>query len=344
MGNTDIVADAGASQFGADIGMTLASITYCADIAGAISTFASGWTLAWLPDKDINGNYAFIARSDDGGLYAVAIRGSLLNFSWAAFDNWFEQDFNVFEQVDWQYPADPANQPKISKGSSDGLDDLTSLVQTDSNGQTTTLFEFLLANAVGPGKSIAVVGHSLGGSLATVLAPWLHYQIGQAGQTPPPFSVYTFAAPPAGNEAFVSAYDALFANSWRYFNVLDIVPMASVPLSIIGMGLLYLPEPQAGQISVTYEGHTVTLSEAFDAIAVLIGSSEIANDFSFYSQTNLARGSVPLNPDASFCKPDQTEPLVEQWFWKAGCEHVHNTYLQLLGAPQVTCTQVSFTP
>jgi len=327
-----------------EVAMTLASITYCADIPGALQVSLPDWTPVWMPDAAVNGNYAFIAQNEATAQYAVAIRGSLLNFSWAAFDNWFEQDFNVFEQADWPYPVGPQGKQKISKGSADGLDDLTNLVQTNEAGQTTML-DFLLARASGTDKSIAVVGHSLGGNLSTVCAPWLLYQF-QQQQNPaaPSFQVFTFAAPPAGNTHFAEAYDAAFPDSWRYFNTLDIVPMASVPLSIMGMGLLYEPEPLAGQISVTYDGVTVTLAEAFDAIAAAVGASEIANDFSFYSQTNLDRGSVPLNPDESYCRTNPSDPLVVQWFEKAGCEHGHNTYLQLLGAPPVDCQQVSLTP
>ncbi|HZI20509.1 MAG TPA: hypothetical protein VEY09_18160 [Pyrinomonadaceae bacterium] len=330
-------------QMTPDVAMTLASITYCADIRGALKTYLPDWSAVWSPDAAVRGNYAFIARNEVTGRYAVAIRGSLLNFSWGAFYNWFEQDFNIFEQVDWQYPVGPQSGQKISQGSSDGLDDLTELQQTDEAGATTML-DYLLKYAPGAKQSVAVVGHSLGGNLATVFAPWLLYAFRQHSIPPPSLNVYTFAAPPAGNTQFVGAYDAAFPDSRRYFNTLDIVPMASVPASIMGMGVLYYPEPQASEISVTYDGMTVTLAEAFDAIALLVGASEIENDNSSYSQTNVEGGSVPLNPDDSYCQTDPSDPLVVQWFEKAGCEHGHDTYLRLLGAPPVDCEQVPFTP
>lgn len=340
-------SESGGGAMGPGVAMTLASITYCADIKSALHKYLPGWSLVWLPDAAVNGNYAFVVRNDATKQYAVAIRGSLLDFSWDAFDNWFEQDFNVFEQVDWLYPATD-QQPKISKGSSDGLNDLSNLVMT-FNGQETRLLAYLLATAVTQGDSIMVVGHSLGGNLATVFAPWLLYQIGQAGLRPPAdFNVYTFAAPSAGNDAFAQAYDASFPASRRYYNVLDIVPLASVPFSIIDAGLLYMPAPQASDITVTYDGKTASLAEAFALLAAAIGLSEIyPNDFSFYSQTNVGSGSVPLYPDDTYCQPDTKPPLpplVVQWFEKAGCEHGHNTYLSLLGAEKIDCELVAPAP
>lgn len=338
--------EGGCGAPGPGVAMTLASITYCKNIKSALNKYLPGWSLVWLPDAAVNGNYAYVAQNNLTKQYAVAIRGSLLNFSWDAFDNWFEQDFNVFEQVNWLYPSTD-QYPKISRGASDGLNDLSNLVMT-FNGQKTRLLAYLLATAVRQKNSIAVVGHSLGGNLATVFAPWLLYQIGQAGLKPPAdFNVYTFAAPSAGNDAFAQAYDASFPNSRRYFNVLDIVPLASVPFSIIDAGLLYMPAPQAGDITVTYKGRTVSLAEAFAMLAAAIGLSEIANDFSFYSQTNVESGSVPLYPDDTYCQPDTkppVPPLIEQWFEKVGCEHGHNTYLSLLGANKIECELVALTP
>src|SRR5262245_18103384 len=76
--------------------MQLASITYCTltnKVSGTFYHYFSTWHLVWTPTQIINGNYAFIAYT--GAQYVIAIRGSILNFSWGAFDNWFEQDFNL---------------------------------------------------------------------------------------------------------------------------------------------------------------------------------------------------------------------------------------------------------
>jgi triacylglycerol lipase len=327
------VLDGGGGSPGAALMMMLASISYCEDIPGTLNKYLPDWQAVWQPDAAIKGNYAYIARHRRTGVCVVAIRGSIISFTWGSFYNWFEQDFDVFTQVKWMYPSSPQN-PQISQGSSYGLNDLTNLVQTTPGGRTTML-EYLLAN-VGRNQLLAVTGHSLGGNLATVFAPWLFYQYQeQQPQSVPVFAVYTFAAPTAGNTAFAEAYDAAFPNSWRYHNVLDIIPMASA--SIREMADLYKPSPQAREIYAKYDGIKLTLAEVIHILADLVPSD--------YSQTNLKRGSVPLTPDPSSCKPTypDSEPLL-QWFEKAGCEHGHNNYLQLLGATPVECEQVSLTP
>ena len=321
----------------AGLAMTLAAIAYCTDPATALAQFAPGWSLAWQADTQINGNLAYIAYNGSSQ-YVVAIRGSLLEFSWAAFDNWFDQDLNIFEQVAWTFPSSSAH-PMISRGSADGLNDLTNLVQTDPNsGAKVSMYEFLAASAITSGASIGVVGHSLGGNLATVFAPWLLYQIQQAGLTVPSlFPVLTFAAPTAGNQAFAEAYDASFPNSWRYYNAIDIVPKSAD--EVRSAGELYAPAPEASAITVTYKGITVSLAEAIGMIADAIDASEIYYG-SYYTQTNQARGTVALNdgPGPMLCLLEGSD-AIEQWFNQASCQHAGSNYLMLLGYPAVECTK-----
>jgi hypothetical protein len=314
------------------LAMTLAAIAYCTDPATALQQYAKGWSLAWQADTDINGNLAYIAYNGSSQ-YVVAIRGSLLNFSWQAFDNWFKQDLNVFEQTPWTYPGNNTTNPMISQGSSDGLNDLIALVETDSNtGNTTTMYEFL-SSVVGPQISIGVVGHSLGGNLATVYAPWLLFQLGT--NAPALFPVLTFAAPTAGNQAFADAYDASFPNSWRYYNEYDLIPMASN--SIRSAENLYPGALAASGITVTYDNITVSLADAFGLIADAIDLSEFGYG-SYYAQTNQSNGSIALNSSGmmALVPPD---PLIEQWFEEASGQHAGSFYLQLLGYPAVECVR-----
>jgi triacylglycerol lipase len=321
----------------AGLAMTFAAIAYCTDPGTAIGQFAPGWSIAWQADTQINGNLAYIAYNGSSQ-YVVAIRGSLLDFSWAAFDNWFKQDLNIFEQVAWTFPSSTQS-PMISRGSSDGLNDLTSLVETNTvTGATVSMYEFLVANAIPSGASIGVVGHSLGGNLATVYAPWLLYQLQQAGLAVPALlPVLTFAAPTAGNEAFAAAYDSSFPDSWRYYNAIDIVPMSAD--DIRAAGALYSPAPEASSITVTYKGITVSLAEAVGLIADAIDGSELYYG-SYYTQTNRTRGSVVLNDGTAplLCVLTGTSP-VEQWFDQASCQHAGSNYLMLLGYPAVECTK-----
>ncbi len=312
------------------LAMTLAAVAYCADPASTLENMNNGWSAVWVAQADINGNIAFIAYNGSSQ-YVVCIRGSLLNFSWQAFDNWFYQDLNVFKQTAWTYPASDAN-PMISQGSSDGLNDLTQLV--NASGQT--IYQYLATNAIGSDVSIGVVGHSLGGNLTTVFAPWLLYQLQQNKITPPTlFPVLTFAAPTAGNQAFADAYDKSFSNSWRYYNEIDLVPMASDNLR--NGGLLYSPAPEASSIETTYGKNTVTLKEGIGLIADAIDVAELRYG-SYYTQTNQARGSVALNTSKSLLPVDTSKPLIEQWFDQAAAQHVQGNYLSLFQLPPISCT------
>ncbi|MBV9772558.1 MAG: lipase family protein [Gemmatimonadetes bacterium] len=314
--------------------MTLAAIAYCSDIPTALQQNAPMWKPAWIPDQEVNGNFAYVAYS--GQQYVVAIRGSVLSFSWESFQDWFEQDFNVLYQSPWTY-TDDANGAQTSRGAADGLSDLTSLVST-VGGKQVRLLDFLMDNAVANEIPIAVTGHSLGGGLATVFAPWLQYQITTAGKTVPGLVVMTFAAPAVGNQAFAQAYDAMFgANAWRFYNELDIVPMASA--SITDMANLYPAPLQASQITATYDidGYSVTASlwDAIYALAATVDASELYYS-SWYTQTNAAVGSVPLNQSGELSLVTSDDPLVE-WLEQAGGQHSVAMYLQQLGAPVFTC-------
>lgn len=314
---------------GADIAMTLSSIAYCDDIKGAIEKYLPDWTAAWLPTRAIEGNLAFIAFN--GAQYVVVIRGSILNFSWGAFDNWFKQDLNIFEQVAWEYPADTTNKPMISRGSHEGLKNLNAL----RNTQNESMLDFLMTHAVDRGKLLCVTGHSLGANLATVYAPWLLYQIKQANKPVPPlFSVLTFAAPTAGNQAFAKQFDAAFTNSWRFHNVIDIVPHSAD--NIVGLANLFpSPAPSAQNIYTIFDKRKVTLAEACIGIAALITVSESYYG-STYSHTNIHRGSEPLNENREIFSVSNTDPLIA-WFEQAGQQHSHSHYLQWLGAKPMNC-------
>ncbi len=67
--------------------MQLAYIAYCEDIPGSLNTYIPEWKVVWVPTKSIKGQFAFIAYN--GSQNAVSIIGSILDFSWSSFDNWF---------------------------------------------------------------------------------------------------------------------------------------------------------------------------------------------------------------------------------------------------------------
>lgn len=75
--------------------------------------------------------------------------------------------------------------------------------------------------------SVVVVGHSLGGALATLCAVDLQYNFPSMA-----VSAMTFGSPRVGNRWFCSSYDRRVPHTWRYKYGGDVV--CSVPLGIQG--------------------------------------------------------------------------------------------------------------
>lgn len=314
------------------IAMQLAAISYCSinySVKKTLEKNLHHWTLVWEPVKSIGGNYAFIAFN--GEQYVIAIRGSVLNFS-----NWFEEDLNVFKQTPWTFTSNTATNPMISQGASDGLTNITQLV----NKKNQTILEFVAKVVIKQDKALCVTGHSLGGNLATVFAPWLLFQIENMPQKKKPtiFSVLTFAAPTSWNQAFANQFDAAFSHSWRYYNSIDIVPFFATNIAGIG-GLFPLPARDATKISFSFLGKEITLADAFKKINKLVKVSESEYN-SVYFPVNQQRGSIALNtsPNQQIYEFTATKSL-EQWFEQAGQQHAHDHYLEFLGGNPIKCVK-----
>jgi hypothetical protein len=174
----------------------------------------------------------------------------------------------------------------------------------------------------GSQAEIFVTGHSLGGCLASVLAPSLAQQLGSAGN----FKVYTFAAPSAGNQDFASYCNRLFTDdagastAYRVFNDLDIVPESWASLPAIARK--YTPAPPC----------PATLKPIIDRAVTAVGTS--------YEQVgNAVNGSAVLlhgqveTPTAPALSPD---PAAALFFQEVDQQHATETYMQLLSAPAVS--------
>ena len=128
------------------------------------------------------------------------------------------EDLDVSDPIPWQYPSVPG--AVVAGGTIDGLNDVVAFT---SDGVS---FRAFVDSQIAPsGADIFVTGHSLGGALTTVLAPWLVYQLSQSNAKNAVMP-YTYAAPTAGNATFASYYTGLFKSSYRYCNTTDVVPKA----------------------------------------------------------------------------------------------------------------------
>ena len=292
----------------AQVAMTLAAIAY-ADHTEILNLLANQhlathgrWQLQWLGSDDAN--QAYVAQDQQTGQFAVSIRGSVTDpFSEAFWLDWFKQDLEVLAMDHWPYGGAPTG-AKVAHGTLAGLRSLISL--KDHSGQT--MVDFLRAN-LKPGVSplTGVTGHSLGGALASVLAPYLHQQF-SLGQQGLDFWPVTVAGPTAGNGIFANWLTQQFAASQgRYFNTLDVVPHAWQELRWIDQSF-----PNSGpRLSLVMKG----LVEGIRDLLKLIKDSYV-------------------QPGAGIPLPG-TLQSGDTWVTEAGQQHASSTYLTLVGAPPV---------
>lgn len=286
----------------AAVGVTLASMAYASDretivnlLADASLSTGGAWSLAWYA-RD-SANQVFVAHDSAAGQYAVAIRGSITDpHSEAFWDDWFKQDLRVFKLIDWAYGGAPDG-AKISHGADTGL---ASLIGLTDKKLKQTLVEFFTANA--PTVTTAVVGHSLGAALATVLAPWLQQQFASA----PMFWPVTYAGPTAGNAVFAGWLESDYAMTTnRYYNINDIVPRGWWDLDWV-----------KASFSPTGPYFPIELVPALDLINDLL-----AHDGDDYTQPGA--GTALDNPVV----------VNISWFHDAGDQHsCSGTYVPLCGA------------
>ncbi|HYW11666.1 MAG TPA: lipase family protein [Longimicrobium sp.] len=217
----------------AAVAMTLAGLCYAPrrriaeHLANPALATAGEWRIVWGPVETL-ANLVYVAYSPAVNAFSVAIRGTVPTPGPAQLLNIY-QDLHVAQAVPWPHPDAP--DARIARGTSDGL---RALLSRASNGVELDAF---LEHAVVafPGASVVVTGHSLGGCLASVLAVHLRHRLPGV-----PVAPVTFAAPTAGNAAFAAFFDALFPGAPRYYNRLDVVPMAWAGLD--GVAALF-PDP-----------------------------------------------------------------------------------------------------
>ncbi|HVT85134.1 MAG TPA: hypothetical protein VHD35_08010 [Chitinophagaceae bacterium] len=301
----------------------LSELSYCKDPEEQLAQYLPGWKIAWKPAA-VNGNYAFVA--DSGTVYAIGIRGSLLEFSEAALNNWLYNDLNVADQRDWNY-SDPAVHAHISAGSYIGWEHLNQLADIASGKKLWDFLQTIPADA-----PLVLTGHSLGGNLATVYASYLWWQWKQSGHQRNNMNVITFAAPAAGNDGFAESFDKEFPNSARIENSNDIVPKFPVSEKMAGLGALYVPAPSADSISVGYKNLTTRLKKVF---SLMSGAMELLrfNNVSPYVQTN-GSGTVISIPLSG--KNNSND--AGAWFAEAGYQHGMLQYAKALNAPAIDCS------
>jgi hypothetical protein len=195
----------------------LNQLVYKDTISEAFAKYAPEYELVFLPTA-VNGNYAVMAKNKATDQYILVIRGTLIEFSNAGFQNFFLQDFNIFTIKKWAY-ADTVKEAYISNGAYTGFQNLLQL----RDGTTGLTIKEFIEQKIPAHGSIVITGHSLGGNLAYPLAGYLKKEL-PAGKTNI-LQLITFGAPAVGNAAFVKDMEEKFPNAERYAINKDIAPV-----------------------------------------------------------------------------------------------------------------------
>lgn len=269
------------------------------------------WRCIWGPAQDSDQSIlAYVAAyyKAPGALAfaAVVIRGTDLAVqdAWGVIVQMWE-DLDVLDQelFPWMPPGSGA---LVAYGTLDALNTIQGL---RDNGQRLLPFlsEFLGEERNGQAR-LVITGHSLGACLTTVAAPWLQASLTQKGIDNTILPV-TFASPTAGNAAFAKHYSANFPGSHRYFNSLDIVPLAWHSLE--RMKTIYDPDgakpPEVVDLAI----------DAYEELMKLLGDS--------YTQP-------PTNDHKLAGRFATTAP---SWLEQALKQHHTTTYMKLLGGTSV---------
>ncbi len=287
--------------------MTLAGIAYGqpGDIAGYLETdtlTAGDWKLHWIAEQQaVPVNFAYIAVSKSSGAYCIAIRGTYPNpFSPAYWDDG-NQDNPLGAMQPWPLGSrfGLSAGPMVSAGTADAFLNLIAL--SDGSQSLQTAIEAI------PGKAtVYVTGHSLGGTLAPVIALWMTSLAN--GLVP---QVYCFAGMTPGNQPFADLFgpgSKLAGRVRRYTNTLDSVPYGWD--RVMATRDFYQPAPRGGVL--------------VEAAITLLAYKLTDYGYAPIGEEILLTG-VPSPPKIS-CE-------IVAFVIENLSQHFPDTYLSLLGAP-----------
>jgi triacylglycerol lipase len=302
------------------VACVFSQIVYTDQPQKGLDSFLPGWKIVWNPSP-LNGNYAFVARKNN--TLAIAIRGSVMAFNEAAFQNWVQQDLNAFTQTAWPFTLDTTG-AKISDGAYEAWQNMSRLKDT-ATGKT--LWQFL-SEQLKEHTPLLVTGHSLGGNLANVYASWLAWNIHELEIPQPDISVVTFAAPAAGNGIFAADFNKKFPQAKRYENTNDMVPKFPCIEGIKQLGDLFAGGPSAKEIRAGYRGISVSLSQLFNYMGEALRLASLFGGASYYKQTNGQTFTGKLSTTGAAAS-------LGNWFAEAGFQHSIKQYALSFGAPVV---------
>ena len=78
----------------------LNQLVYKNNTDDSVTKYAPEFEIVFHPDA-VDGTMAMIVKKKDSNQYALVIRGSVIEFSNAGFQNFILQDFNIFTMKKW---------------------------------------------------------------------------------------------------------------------------------------------------------------------------------------------------------------------------------------------------
>lgn len=299
--------------------MTLAGIAYgdpasIPDYLGASPRTREGWRAVWVaapPDPPVN--FAYLAHNPAEGACVLAIRGTYPNpFSSAYWDDG-DQDSPFGAMAPWPLvpapngpgPNEPGRDgagPMIGGGTAKGFANLLALTDGAATGLEAAV------DRLPPGTTLTVTGHSLGGTLAPVLA--LHLAQRGTGRA---VEAVSFAGMTPGNAAFADLFgpgSVLDGKVRRVFNTLDTVSYGWD--EVYRTHTFYDPAPKGGIL-----------------VSAMLLASAARLALGGYGYTAVGR-PVPL---PGVLRPVAIPCELIAYVFENLHQHMPDTYLELLGAP-----------
>lgn len=299
----------------------LNQLVYKINIEDSFKRYAPEYELVFLP-QPINSNFAAIARKRETDQYALVIRGSLIEFSNEGFENFFLQDFNIFNMKAWEY-TDTVKNAYISNGAWIGFQNLLQLKDINSG---LPLKEFI-DQKIDPKASLVITGHSLGGNLAYPLAGYLKKEL--TNDIRNNMNLVTFGAPAAGNAAFVQDLEEKFPGGERYVATNDIAPVfpdinkIETIAELIGLDSVL----QLNKLNLGGMEKQIKAKDILNIAGKILEKANIISPSSKYVQSSKHLRKLSNNEQMS----SETPLSAEELFNKAYQFHRVDTYARLLG-------------
>ncbi|MFI5525718.1 IPT/TIG domain-containing protein [Streptomyces platensis] len=268
------------------------------------------WELVWLALSEANANMAYLVRSTNGSNeFAVVARGTDADVT------------DILEDLDvgTVVPFPESGSPKtitVSKGAMDAFQRVVKARSIASPSPNVTLAQALAvalkAAPSSPQPTVYLTGHSLGGCIASMLAPYLQ---AQTWTKQPKFAVITYAAPTAGTQSFVDYVNSVpWTINERQNNAYDLVPHAWADLDTTAR---WYPSPGP---------------QATDEVKLLIGTISQRTKGNVYVQPGTL---YPMNTEYTSLAKNLVNKTTQDFLGQVAYQHANSTYLDLVGAPPV---------